>query len=73
MARNNMETLNQQAVEAVREYYLCKNRIYKCEHYSDCQFGKGSNAAFDCCECTADIFYEGVIYAINKLSDGNKG
>ena len=45
----------------VNEYYNCD----KCYDKIDCRFGSGCNTAWDCCECSADEFADG-IYAERK-------
>lgn len=55
---------DEKAVEAVRKYYNCNGK-YLCPNFQDCQFGNGKNTSYDCCECGADDFYAGYMYALN--------
>lgn len=48
----------------VNKYHLCS----KCKDRNDCKFWKGENTAFDCGECTADEFAEGVFETLHYLS-----
>lgn len=62
------EELNKDAVKAVREHYNCQGK-YPCREFTHCQFGKGCNTSYDCCECGADEFYEGYIRAIKDKEE----
>ena len=48
----------------VNKYHLCS----ECKDRNDCKFWKGSNTAFDCGECTADEFAEGVQETLEYLA-----
>ncbi len=56
--------------EIVRDRYGC-NGVFACPHFLDCEFGEGCNTAFDCCECSADVFAEGIYEGmkINIIED----
>lgn len=57
--------LNKVITKIVNKYHLCS----KCKERNDCKFWKGENIAFDCCECTADVFAEGAFEALHYLSN----
>lgn len=59
---------DKKAVESVRKYYNCNGDSH-CLYYEDCQFGNGKNTSYDCCECGADDFYAGYMYALNDKEE----
>ena len=50
--------------EIVNKNYSCKS----CRERDYCEFWEGDNIAFDCCECTADEFAEGVQATLKYLA-----
>lgn len=60
--------LNKDAVKAIREHYNCQGK-YPCIEFDYCQFGKGGNTSYDCCECGADEFYAGYVCAIKDKEE----
>ena len=60
MKRELQKTIN----EIVNKNYSCKSCGYR--HY--CKFWDGDNIAFDCLNCTADEFAEGVQATLEYLA-----
>lgn len=57
------ETIKEAAREAVRKEYLCE----KCAWKDNCDFCRGVNTPFDCCECSADSYEDGFKAGVNYV------
>lgn len=56
-------TIEEAAREAVRKEYLCE----KCAWKDNCDFCRGVNTPFDCCECSADSYEDGFKAGVNYV------
>ena len=57
-------TENEIVKKIVNQNYACD----KCNERGYCNFGNGQNSAFDCCECTADEYANGIHTAYKHLA-----